>query len=258
LPVRTSLAQATITQWKSGLDLGSGLHTREERLPVAEVFQTAPGDVAFASVAAGPTIVLRPQSSKGAKLAVIGFDPLQPQMRFTLTTPLVFANLLSWLSPESFRTPDFVAKRVGAASVSLGEGESRDRLQVTDAKGLAIPFTLAENNIQLFTTQPDVVRVISGDRETVLSLTLPDVARDLWNPPKVATGLPPVARYLPTSTDLWKFLACLGGLGLLAEWYLFGAGRRRPSFIRSRSRQPRFRAASTERKADERKELVSR
>ncbi len=134
LPVKTTVTQATITQWKSGLDLGLGLHTKEERLPVAEVFQPASGDVPFASVAGGPTIVLRPRSSKGTKLAVIGFDPLQPEMRFTLTTPLVFANLLSWLAPESFRTLDFMAKRVGAASVPLVEGESRDGLQVTNAR----------------------------------------------------------------------------------------------------------------------------
>ena len=118
-----------------------GCIRRKTVFRLAEVFQPASGDVAFASVAAGPTIVLRPRSSSGAKLAVIGFDPLHPELRFTLTTPLVFANLLSWLSPESFRTLDFIAKRVGAASVPLSEGESRNGLQVTNAKGLAIPFT---------------------------------------------------------------------------------------------------------------------
>ncbi len=238
-PVKGTVNQATITQWKSGLELGAGLHTKEERLPTAEVFQPAPGDVPFASVASGPIIVLRPRSSAGAKLAVIGFDPLHPELRFTLTTPLVFANLLSWLSPESFRTMDFMARRVGAASVALDEGESGNRLQVTNARGLAIPFTLSENSVQLFAGEPDVIRIVSEDRERVLSLTLPDVARDVWAPAKVASGLPPSATYLPTSTDLWKFLACLGGLGLLAEWYLFGGGRR-PSVIRSRPSQPGF------------------
>ncbi|MFL6449214.1 MAG: vWA domain-containing protein [Bryobacteraceae bacterium] len=252
-PVRTTVNQATITRWKSGLEFGLGLHTREERLPTAEVFQVDRSDVPFASVVAGPTIVLRPDSPNRPKLAVIGFDPLQPQLRFTLTTPLVFANLLSWLSPESFRTLDFTAKRVGAASVSLDEAEARDTLQVTNSKGLAIPFTLADNTVQLFTSQPDVIRIVSKDRERVLSLTLPDVARDLWTPAKVATGLPATANYLPSSTDLWKFLACVGGLGLLAEWYLFGGGRR-PSIIRNRSRRPGLSTASVERKG----ELVSR
>jgi hypothetical protein len=257
LPVKTTVTQATITQWKSGLDLGLGLHTREERLPVAEVFQPAPDDVPFASLAAGPTIVLRPRSSKGTKLAVVGFDPLQPELRFTLTTPLIFANVLSWLSPESFRTSDFMAKRVGAASVPLGEGESRDAVQVTNAKGLAIPFTLADNTIQVFTKEPDVVRIVTGgDRERILSLTLPDVARDRWTPAKVSTGLPPGASYLPTATDLWKFLACLGALGLLAEWYLFGGGRR-SAIVRSRSKEG-FPTAPAEPKVGRKEELVSR
>ncbi len=201
--------------------------------------------------------MLRPRSQKTAKFAVVGFDPLQPELRFTLTTPLVFANLLSWLSPESFRMLDFTAKRVGAASVPLNEGESRDGLQVTNAKGLAIPFTLAENTVQLFTREPDVIRIVSEDRERVLSLTLPDVARDTWAPVKVATGLPASATYLPTSTDLWKFLACLGGLGLLAEWYLFGGGRR-PSITKSRSPRVGLSTAPGEGNIERKEELVSR
>ncbi|MFL6416218.1 MAG: vWA domain-containing protein [Bryobacteraceae bacterium] len=258
LPVKTTVNQATITQWKSGLDLGSGLHTKEERLPVAEVFQTGAGDQPFASVAAGPIVVLRPRSQSSAKLAVIGFDPLQPELRFTLTTPLIFANLLSWLSPESFRTLDFAARRLGAAAVSLNEGETRDGLQVTNARGLAIPFTVSDNTVQLFTREPDVIRIVSGDRERVVSLTLPDVAKDRWAPTKVSVGLPAFETYLPTSTDLWKFLACLGGLGLLTEWYLFGGGRR-PSIVRSgRSARAGVAIAPVERKLDRNEELVSR
>lgn len=255
--VKGTVNQATITQWKSGLDLGAGLHTKEERLPAAEVFQPEPGDVPFASVASGPTIVLRPRSSAGAKLAAIGFDPLQPELRFTLTTPLVFANLLSWLSPESFRTMDFIARRVGAASVPLDEGESGKPLQVTNGRGLAIPFTLTENSVQLFAGEPGVIRIVSEDRERVLSLTLPDVARGVWTPDKVADGLPPASRYLSSSTDLWKFLACLGGLGLLAEWYLFGGGRRR-SMVRLRSAQPGFSKPASRTDLDTKEEVVSR
>ncbi len=103
-----------------------------------------------------------------------------------------------------------------------------------------------------------MIRIATGgDRERILSLTLPDVARDLWTPAKVATGLPPTATYLPTSTDLWKFLACLGGLGLLAEWYLFGGGRR-PAFMGGRSLQQGFSTASVAPKVERKEELVSR
>ena len=37
------------------------------------------------------------------KTAVIGFDPLEGDLKFELTTPLLFADLLRWLSPEAFR-----------------------------------------------------------------------------------------------------------------------------------------------------------
>ena len=225
LVVKSVVADAAITGWRSGLLAAAGLHAREDRIPSAEVFETRQTDVAFANLAAGPTIVLRPRSNSSEKLAVIGFDPLAEQLRFTLTTPLVFANLLGWLSPEAFRTLDISADRVGAASVILDADEDPKTVQVADVKGFAVPFTLRERNLQVFVSQPDIIRIVSENRERVLSLTLPDVVRDQWKPEKVTTGLPYRWNFISTATDLWKLLACLGGLGLAAEWFLFGGGR---------------------------------
>jgi len=83
-----------------------------------------------------------------------------------------------------------------------------------------------------------------GGYEQTLSLTLPDVAEGNWSPPpSVVTGLPPAAATLPITVDLWKYLACLGGLGIFAEWWIFGhkamrtARRSKPVSIPQREAQ---------------------
>jgi hypothetical protein len=136
---------------------------------------------------------------------------------------------------------DVTAAPVGAATVTLDPGErSRGPLQnqpeslrVTDDRGAAVPFTVRDQTLQLFVSRPSIVHIRSGDRERVLSLTLPDLADFEWKPPgNAASGLPAIARFTQRAVDLWKWLAVLGGLGLFAEWILFGSSyilrRRKP------------------------------
>ena len=113
-------------------------------------------------------------------------------------------------------------------TLPLGSDERPDKLRVTDSHGLALPFTLREQTLQLFITQPTMVHIASDNgHERTLSFTLPDVAEGKWTPPaSVPAGLPPLVSMLPTSVDLWKWLACLGGLGIFAEWWIFGRYRR--------------------------------
>jgi hypothetical protein len=84
--------------------------------------------------------------------------------------------------------------------------------------------------LELFTNRPSVVRILSDDRERVLSLTLPDVAEAEWKPPgRWARGLPATIRLAPSAVDLWKWLAIAGAACLLAEWLRYGR-RRIPRF----------------------------
>jgi len=70
------------------------------------------------------------------------------------------------------------------------------------------------------------VRVITGDRETVYSLTLPDPGDAAWRAPQnVHRGVPRASVSEASVTDFWPWLALLGGLGLLADWLLFGRSR---------------------------------
>jgi hypothetical protein len=227
LPVKTLVNDAPITNWHGETALGAGLHAKEARLRNAEIFETFAGDTAVASVNAGPVVVARAATASHPKMAVVGFDPLSPELKFEITTPLLFANLLHWLSPESFRTIELSAGSVGGASVTLDPSERADHIRVVDAQGVPVPFTVRSNTLQFFASNPTIAHVISDNQERVLSLTLPDVAEKEWSPAaNVTRDLPPMSGFLPSAVDLWKWLALAGALCLLAEWIIFGQQRR--------------------------------
>jgi hypothetical protein len=253
LPIKSVVNDATVNAWHSETVLGAGLHARGVQIPVAQVFQTFDDDMPVASVAEGPIVVARAADESHPKLSAIGYDPVDGELKFEASTPLLFANLLRWLSPEAIRLLDIRAAPVGGASVTLDPDErtSGERVRITDHNGAPVPFTVRHQTIQLFVSTPSVVHITSGDRERLLSLTLPDIAGVEWKAPKnAASGLPSAVRLAPDAVDLWKWLAVLGGLGLLAEWILYGAGlvkRRRAIFTRPPLKTP-----------DRERELVSR
>jgi von Willebrand factor type A domain/Aerotolerance regulator N-terminal len=225
LPIKAIVNDAAVKAWYSGTVLGAGLHARGPQIPATQVFETFDDDIPVASVAGGPIVVARPASQSHPKFSVIGYDPLDGQLKFEASTPLLFANLLRWLSPEAIRVLDISAAPVGAAAVTLDPGEriSEEHLRITDHNGAAVPFTVRDQTIQLFVSRPSIVHITSDDRERVLSLTLPDIAGVEWEPPKdAASGLSSRAQLTRGAMDLWKWLAVLGGIGSLAEWLLFG------------------------------------
>jgi hypothetical protein len=259
LPVKTVAQNSVIENWNSNTALGSGLHAKETHLSTAEVFQTFEGDIPIGQVAEGPVIVARSAVSGRPKLAVIGFDPLEGQMKFEVTTPLLFANLFHWLSPESLRTLELSVARVGAATVTLDPNERADQVHVATDTGEAVPFTVHAQTLQLFASHPGIIRIASYNRERILSLTLPGVAEHQWQPPvAAAAGLPPIAIWDSHSVSLWQWLAALGALGLLVEWMLFGWRRttkwRKHDSVLKTGAPERTRGSS--RKRD--RELVSR
>ncbi|MBV9406850.1 MAG: VWA domain-containing protein, partial [Acidobacteriaceae bacterium] len=233
LPVKTIVNEAAIQAWHSETSVAAGLHAKEAHIPAAEVFQTFEGDIAIASLAEGPTVVARASNPSRPKLAVIGFDPLDGELKFEVTTPLLFANLLRWLAPEAFRAVDVTAGHVGAATLALDPNEHASGIQVSYDDGAAVPFTVGNQALQLFASRPGIIRVVSNDRERVLSLTLPEIAEFDWNPRAgTLSGLPASSHLGPNVTDLWQLLAVLGGLGLLIEWMLFGRRRVHATLLR--------------------------
>jgi hypothetical protein len=160
-------------------------------------------------------------------------------MKYELATPLLVANILRWMAPETFRRLEVQTGTVGTVNVPVEKGTDPANVRVIAEDQRPLPFTIEDNVLRFFSGAPGTVQVLTGDREMVYSLTLPDVAEAVWRIPQgVRRGIPRPSAQSIAATDFWPWLALLGGVGLLVDWLLFG-----------RSRAFRLRAASVARAA---------
>ncbi len=223
IPVRETVQQVPFARWDTSHPAAAGLRTRDFKLESASVFETAAGDIKIGEVQAGPVIVAR---SGHPKIVVLGFHPALSAMRYELATPLLFANLLRWMSPDVFRRSEVAAATVGTVKLPLDQDLAASAVKVTAEDASPLPFTLHDRTLEFFSGAPGSARVLAGDTEYIYSLTLPQLGDVRWEPPADAhRGIP---RFLPApdrSFDLWPWLALLGAVGLLTEWLFFGRFR---------------------------------
>ena len=225
VPIRARVSDAPLTHWLTDNPLGAGLRAKDLRLDSTSVFEAAPDDLKIAEVAEGPVMVARPGNPK---IVVFGFHPALSAMRYELSTPLLYANLLRWMAPDIFRRWELTAGSVGTVKVSLDTEVRPGGVRVLREDGNPAPFTLRGRSLEFFSGTPGTVRVLAGDREYVYSQTLPQLWESKWDvPPETRRGIPKFAAPLREAADLWQWLALAGGAGLLAEWILYGRFRRR-------------------------------
>lgn len=224
VPVAKNESKAVVTGWTSDAILGAGLHSRDLELDSAMTFRTAPGDIAVASVDAGPVVVARPGQKN--KTVVMGFHPLRTKVKYALAAPLLFANVLRWLAPDSFRRWQLTGSHPGTVNVKLPPQTDAKQLRVLTGDGGSIPYTIDDGSLVFYANQPGTVRVIDGDRESVYSLTVPEVGDVMWQiPTGVKRGIPKRTAVEAVARDIWYWFA-LAGLGcLIAEWFLYGKHR---------------------------------
>jgi hypothetical protein len=224
VPVRARVTDVPFVHWLTDHPLGAGLRTKDFRLESASVFEAVPDDLKIGEVESGPVIVARPGKPK---LVVLGFHPALSAMRYELSTPLLFANLLRWMAPDVFRRWELNTGSVGTVKAPLDADVRPAGLRVVNDDGSPVPFTVRGRALEFFSGKPGTVRVLAEDREYVYSLTLPQLWESKWDvPAETRRGLPKFPTPLREATDLWQWLALAGGAGLLAEWLLFGRLRR--------------------------------
>jgi hypothetical protein len=223
-PVRTRVTAAPVVRWRSDHDVSAGLRTRQLRLESSDVYALGDDAVAIAEVEAGPVIVARPR----ARMIVFGFHPGASGLRYQLATPLLLANTLRWLKPDVFRTFEIASGTVGSVAVPIDGAVDPGKVRVVGERQ-DLPFTVQGRTLRFFSARPERVRIITGGTEQVYSLSLPEVGAATWTvPASVRRGVP--GRFAEAfSRDIWQILAVLAGIGLLAEWLLYGriAARRR-------------------------------
>ncbi len=235
IPIRTSVDNVPFAGWNPDHPASAGLRTKDFKLEKVSVFEVLPSDGRVGEVAAGPVIVARDGKPK---IVVLGFHPALSGMRYALATPLLFANLLRWVSPAIFQRSEISGGSVGTVKVALEQDIPQKDIHVTGEDGRPLPFTMHEKTVQFFSGIPGPVRVQAGNREYMYAMTIPELWDSKWVPPSDAhQGIPHFTPVLDSSLEIWPWLAVAGALGLLAEWILFGSFRRalRPLLFRQRA-----------------------
>jgi hypothetical protein len=223
IAVKGARTAVKLESWRTDTPLGAGLRTKDVQLASAEIFTLAPGDIPVAESAEGPLIVARPGSPK---IVALGFHPVKSSMKYELATPLLIANTLRWMAPDVFRSREVQAGTVGTVTVPVERGTDPATVKVVTEDSRPLPFTIEDNVLRFFCGAPGTVRVLTGSRELVYSLTLPDVGDAVWKAPAaVHKGIPRAIGNGVSSTDIWPWFAVLGALGLLVDWLLFGRSR---------------------------------
>jgi len=227
ISLRATKTGLRLDRWHPETTLGAGLRTTDVTLESAEVFSPAAGDITVAETIEGPVVVAREGArDSNPKQVFIGFDPGRGSMKYQLATPLLIANILRWITPGAFRQWEFQAGTVGTVNVPVEKDAKPEDIHVTDSQDRSLPFNIDGNNLRFFSGAPGTVRVQMGNLETVYSLTLPDVGEVPWRvPASVLKGVPRPLLGDAAPRDLWPWLALLGGIGLLADWLLFGRSR---------------------------------
>ena len=248
--VKATVANKTLERWRPESALGTGLYTKDAQLASTKVFAPAQGDIPVAEIADGPVIVARPAAGNqgSPKMVALGFHPLRSSLKYELATPLLMANILRWLAPDTFRHADVQAGTVGTVSVPLYKGAETESIKVLGENNVPLPFTISNNTLQFFAGAPGSVRLVMDDRETVYSLSLPDVADTNWKIPAGARrGIPKASVAATAAADIWPWLAIAGFAGLLLDWLLFGRSqlfRLRPSAAAGSASELPWRKAS--------------
>jgi hypothetical protein len=241
ISVRTEVENEAFQGWDAGHPASAGLRTKDFKLEKTLVFDPAPTDGRIGEVMQGPVIVSRPGKPK---IVVLGFHPVLSGMRYELATPLLFANLLRWISPEIFRRWEVAGGSVGTVKLVMDQDVAEKDVKVTTQDGSPLPFTIHDRALNFFSGTPGSVRVAAGDREYLYSLTLPQLWDSKWEPPADAQKtIPHFSAIIESASDLWPWLAVAGAAGLLAEWILFGRFRRiaaisRPVLLRRKASAP--------------------
>jgi Ca-activated chloride channel homolog len=226
IPVRGTASGVSITRWDADHTLAAGLRAQDLKLSSTELFEPAPGDIRVAETARGPVVVARPGKPK---LVVLGFHPLLGGLRNELSTPLLAANILRWMSPEVFRRWELTGGAVGSVSATLDEGIEASAVRLVADNGAPPPFTVQGRNVRFFAGTPGTVRVLAGDREMVYSLTLPEVGELKWEPAGEPRRGLPRPQSATAAYDLWRWLALLAAATLVLEWFRYDAAPpRRP------------------------------
>ncbi len=216
LVVQEGEQESTVKEWRGEHPVTQGLRSRDFRLRAARRLELVAGEQVILEGDTGPLVVAGKSSVR------LGFHPARSSMRQEITGPLLVANALRYLAPESYRQWESVATSPGVVRWPVGEAAG-GAISVLTGDGKRLPYSIDNGVLQTFAPLAGTVRILEEGREVVFSLTLPDVPDKSWQPPVgTAAGIPESLGVFAEATEMWRWLAIAGALVLLYEWWRFG------------------------------------
>jgi hypothetical protein len=204
--------------WNAHAPAMEGLHNEGVLLPSASVYQVRDGDTPLLRIAEGPIVVLRSARGGEPRRAMLGFDPVDDKVRYEVTTPLLFINLVRWLTAGSIAPTEIAVQRAGAAQIDLTQGETLD-----DAGIPGIAFSDRDPHVHLYAAHPLDLRFFHQGRKQELAIALPEIAEKQWRPANSQLAdLAPPAVFRIQNGSWWRWFILLGLAVMVLEWSLFG------------------------------------
>ncbi len=226
-----------VREWSVTHPLARGVRDRDLVPERARVFDARQDDEIVARTDEGPVVLAR--ASADSRLVAFGFDLAGDSVRNRLAAPLLFANAVAWLDPDVFRAELVEARPAGIVEVEA-PNSARQEIAVRTDRGEAVPWILAGGKVRFFAGRPGKYRVVTADRDVTLSLSQPQVASSVWDPPaEVRHGVPSRVAGGGEPWISWPWLAALAAAILLYDWSRFGRGRRAsPEILPDDERRP--------------------
>lgn len=218
-PSRAANLAKNRVDWNPASQLTEGLQAKDLVIQGGRFLQALAGDETFATVDGNPLALARPGDPPQVAW---GFQPLASDMRFEVTTPLLFANTFRWLAPGTAVPEELSIGSTGSVlltGLSEGEGEAP---RVLDARGNALPVSKATDGWRFFAGNSGVYQVRQGQTERMVSLTLPQAPKSFWEPtPEQLLKAIPASSSAEPPTRWWTWLAAFGLLCLVVDALLF-------------------------------------
>ena len=223
IPIRTVVSDVPFEKWDSDGAVVQGLRAKDFKLEKTSVFEAAPDDTRIGEVEAGPVIVARggaqgTSSPAQPRVVVFGFHPALSGMRYELVTPLLFANLLRWVSPDIFYRSEFSVGSVGTVKLVMDRNRRAFRAGRCEGylgKRFARSLYTARPHAELFLRFTRLGAGAGGrPRIPVLADSAAALGYQMDGAGRSAPGHSAFCPDLDRSTDLWPWLALAGGAGL--------------------------------------------
>jgi len=220
LAVAKSGVASKMKAWRVEHPIAAGLRTLDLRLDRTTIFTSSPNVETVAEADNGVLIAASPAQPRAVYL---GFHPGAQTLKFELAIPLLTANIFEWMAPEVFRRLEWNGESVGTVKTAIEPRTDPTTIQVLDEQNQPLPFSTSDSTLQFYSGARGLVRVRTGSRETVHSLSLPEVGEAVWEPPtRVRRGFGRASGSDSPIRELWPWLALFGAALLFAEWWMFG------------------------------------